>query len=269
MTDQISGWLSNTLQAEGFAEYEIRRTGNTGKSDGYLGLIFFVTVNGVTKDKQPKRLDLVLKVSKDNAYLKENTTVVSAFLQEMLIYEKVLPTFDAFQKEKGVVDIFKSYPKCYKCLHLHRKEVIVLQNLKSLGFELHDRKKTMNFRHARAVLREYGKLHAISFALKDQREEIFNALAGGCKDLFMQFLSEEKSRDAFNGEFKKVLDLLKEFGEHELYDKFKRYETCAVKTFMDVCEANEPQSSFAHGDCWNNNFMFKYKVVEETYCLVI
>ncbi|CAH2011333.1 unnamed protein product [Acanthoscelides obtectus] len=68
-----------------------------------------------------------------------------------------------------------------------------------------------------------------------------------------------KSQDAFNHEFKKVLNILKEFGEADLYRKFSKYQTTGAKTFMEMCEMIEPQNCFAHGDGWNNNFMFKYK----------
>ncbi|VEN34660.1 unnamed protein product [Callosobruchus maculatus] len=259
MDDQIKSWLQGLPERQGFARYEIKRTGVTGKNEGYIGDIVFVTVTGFTKDKRDKRLDLVIKVSKDNQYLRENFIIVTAFKQEIHFYDKVLPEFERFQNEKGVKQVFQSYPKYYMWLELPQREIIVLQNMKMLGYELHDRQKTMNFEHTKAVLKEYGRLHAISFALRDQRKATYDSLAGKCKDLFLEFLRLPKSEDTFNHEFKKVLDILKEFGEDDLYNKFVKYQTTGAKKFMDICEVVEPQSCFAHGDCWNNNFMFKYK----------
>nr|CAI5850691.1 unnamed protein product [Callosobruchus analis] len=74
--------------------------------------------------------------------------------------------------------MFRSYPKYYMCLELPQREIIVLQNMKMSGYELHDRQKTMNFEHTKAVLQEYGRLHAISFALRDQRKATYDSLAG-------------------------------------------------------------------------------------------
>nr|CAI5850184.1 unnamed protein product [Callosobruchus analis] len=178
----------------------------------------------------------------------------------MYMYDEVFPAFEAFQKQKKIRDPFKAYPKCYKCLKLYKKDVIVLENLKFSGYELHDKLKCMNLSHTKKVLQEYAKLHALSFALKDQNPELFSTLIDGCTDnLFLDYLKKPRFRESVIDSFHQGVGILKKYGDDDLAAKYAKITTDGVNRLTEMLVEKNEEKVINHGDCWNNNFMFKYK----------
>nr|CAI5855349.1 unnamed protein product [Callosobruchus analis] len=179
----------------------------------------------------------------------------------MYMYDQIFPAFEAFQKQKKVQDPFKAYPKCYKCLKVYKKDVIVLENIKSSGYQLHDKLKCMNLSHTKTVLQEYAKLHALSFALENQNPELFSTLLDGCtEDLFLDFLKKPKYQQSINDSLQQGVNILKKYDGDDLAAKYARITTDGVNRVIELLEEKNDQRVINHGDCWNNNFMFKYKV---------
>nr|CAI5855347.1 unnamed protein product [Callosobruchus analis] len=178
----------------------------------------------------------------------------------MYMYDQIFPAFEAFQKQKKVQDPFKAYPKCYKCLKVYKKDVIVLENIKSSGYQLHDKLKCMNLSHTKTVLQEYAKLHALSFALENQNPELFSTLLDGCtEDLFLDFLKKPKYQQSINDSLQQGVNILKKYDGDDLAAKYARITTDGVNRVIELLEEKNDQRVINHGDCWNNNFMFKYK----------
>ncbi|KAJ8957795.1 hypothetical protein NQ314_006470 [Rhamnusium bicolor] len=151
-------------------------------------------------------------------------------------------------------------PKCYKTLISDNMEVLVLDNLKKCGYELYDRKKSFNVHHLKAILKEYGKFHALSFALRNQRLEVFNILTTFETDVFKGFLEADMIKRSLRKAVINALNILKERRDLNLMKKFKKLlKKDTADMLLDLVSEKEPQSVILHGDCWNNNFMFKYQ----------
>ncbi|KAJ8963388.1 hypothetical protein NQ318_018865 [Aromia moschata] len=160
--NDLISWVRQSIRDENFHNCKIEFAGKSEKGEGYLGEIVYVNVSGTTNDGGTKTLDLVIKYSKNHSYLRKVSPVKSAFRREIFVYDQIFPIFDKFQREKHIQDVFGTVPKCYKTIILDDMEVLVLNNIRKLGYEMHDGKKTLNLCHLKALLVEYAKLHALS-----------------------------------------------------------------------------------------------------------
>ncbi|CAH2010214.1 unnamed protein product [Acanthoscelides obtectus] len=188
----------------------------------------------------------------------------SAFHQEIIMYEDVFPAFQTFQHQKQIRAPFSAHPRCLKCLKLENKEILVLEDLRSGGYALHDKKICMNLAHSRMVLREYARLHALSFALRDQNRLLFDSLTRNMKDPFVDFLSAPATRKAMNIGIQQALDLLKKSGDEDLYKKYEQLTKGGADRLVEAVATIDEKAVIVHGDCWNNNFMFQYKNNDKT-----
>nr|CAH7730317.1 unnamed protein product [Callosobruchus chinensis] len=256
MDEYIEAWVSQALADEDFSSYKVELNGGTENGGGFVGDVLFVKVHGVAAGGKAKHLHLVLKVSKDNVTFRENLGMV-AFHQEIIIYEDVFPAFEAFQRQKQIRTPFCAYPRCFKCLKLENKEVLALEDLNLSGYRHNDRNVCMNLAHIKMVLRQYARLHALSFALRDQNKPLFDSLAVQIKDSFADFLLQAKV--AYDAGIQEALDLLKESGDEDLYQKYRNLSENGADRLIKIVARTDEQSVIVHGDCWNNNFMFQYE----------
>jgi hypothetical protein len=56
------------------------------------------------------------------------------------------------------------------------EEVLVMEDMREQGYILRDRRFGLDVSHCQLVLEELAKLHALSFAIRDQKPEQFNNL---------------------------------------------------------------------------------------------
>nr|CAI5827350.1 unnamed protein product [Callosobruchus analis] len=253
----LESWVKQAIAGEDFSTYEIESRGGTENGDSFVGLVLFIKVQGIDGNGKPKQLHLAMKLPKENATFRENMGKAS-FHQEIIMYEDVFPAFERFQYQRQIRSPFSSYPRCFKCLKLEDKEILALEDLNAAGYSHHNKDICMNIAHIRMVLREYAKLHALSFALRDQNKSLFDSLTVRLKEPFVDFLSESKV--AFDIGIQEALDLLKRSGDEALYQKYKQLSKGGADRLVEIIATIDEKAVIVHGDCWNNNFMFQYKV---------
>lgn len=256
--DELKSWLVPILKKEGLEDYNIVISGNTEKGDGYLGDITFVEVNGYDAKKEEKTYRFVIKCGKKSTPLRDAMPVRLAFENEIYFYNNILPVYKKFQEEKGIKEPFDNYPKCFGTLLMDDMEVLVLDNLKFKNFCVHDRKQPMNKEHILKVVKTYGKLHAISYAIKDQKPEFFKQLASQLGDVFVEF-SKLSSPEEPRSPLQDVVDIAIKNNSNDIAEKADNLKDNAIFAYK-ITDPDDPYAIILHGDCWNNNFMFKYAV---------
>lgn len=129
------------------------------------------------------------------------------------------------------------------------------------GFSMFDRTKvyeSMTVEHVDLIMKALGKLHAISFALKDQQSDKFKQIVDNLSEFclspnYVQFVN--------------YLSILQKNVKSALVtdtDLIERVNSTFDKHFSDIandCVKSESIDSYAvicHGDCWINNALFKY-----------
>jgi hypothetical protein len=256
---QIHSWLKGIFTEENVDDFSVQILGNSEKGDGYVGDIVFVRLASAVA-RPPKEYNLVLKCSKQSPALRETAPVKEAFINEIYIYNTVLPVFTQFQLEHGIDNPFDSFPRCYGKFTSDDMEVIVFENLKSVGYTLWNKKQPLTRNHIDMVMTEYSKFHAISFAMKDQQLEKFEQLSTGLTDVFKMFMDIMDIENMFRKSFDDVYDLLKGDLDDNTLMTWKNFRNQIKYIFNDLGKEPGTKKVITHGDCWNNNFMFKHAV---------
>jgi thiamine kinase-like enzyme len=252
----IENWLRLVLKKENLENYSIDISGSTEKGDGYIGDVTFVDVRGTTNTNEKKSYEFVIKSGKKSSQLREMIPVRNAFENEIYFYNEILPVFREFQAEKGITDPFDNTPKFYDSIIEEEMEVLILGNMKTSGYSLHDRFNPMDQEHIRKIIKVYGKLHAISFALRDQKPEVFKELGGKLTDMMKlsaKYIKPKEDRNTYED----IIKIAKEKKEDDVVAKLNILNERA-KRQNEITDPNDPYAVILHGDCWNNNFMFKY-----------
>nr|XP_008195442.1 PREDICTED: uncharacterized protein LOC663050 isoform X1 [Tribolium castaneum]XP_015837002.1 PREDICTED: uncharacterized protein LOC663050 isoform X2 [Tribolium castaneum] len=245
---KIKDWVSLVAKRQNIADFAYEICGKSGKAEGYIGDITFVTITG------PKTLEIVIKSSKDSPTLRAQTPMKLTFEKEIFVYDQVLPTFRQLQKPGE--DLLDFMPVCYFTHSESSGEVLVLDNLKKQGFETSDRTKVLTSEHVRLVLEAYGKWHAFSYALRERNGPAFAKLAQNNINMFSYFILEvnlagnmwQEYDDAKNACFAQ---------SGEILQKLDVTKQDAERIFTELFDQDPDFRVIVHGDCWNNNFMFK------------
>lgn len=246
----ITRCLREIFKDDSITEENWRLDGNSGKEDGYNGEINFITL--MHKNEE---LHLAIKSSKPAG---GTFPIKDIFRTEINIYTKIMPEFVALQKSKNIKDIF-DVPTCYSYVNVDDITIIALENLKTQGYTMVPKSKHLNRNIMDCVLRAYGRFHALSFALKDQNFEKFVEFNELLKDYWLQTVkAHPELLELSTKNFESCQGILKENGvSQDLMDKIdviKNYEWYNV-----VVKPEDSNAVITHGDCWVNNFMFKFE----------
>jgi hypothetical protein len=236
---EIRFWLTNISTEENLDDFSVNILGNAAKGEGYAGDIVFVSLNSAESQKE---YHLVLKCSKQNKTFRETTPVKESFTNEIYVYDRVFPVFTQFQLKNQIENPFDSVPNYYGKFMNENIEVLVFDNVKNAGYSLWNKKNSWTRKHINMVVEDYGKFHAVSFAMQDQHPEQFEELSSGLQEVFKMFLKS----NGLDGMF--------------ILSTWKNFKSQIDYIFYDMCKEPDVKKVIIHGDCWNNNYMFKYAV---------
>ncbi|KAF2904589.1 hypothetical protein ILUMI_01587 [Ignelater luminosus] len=264
MSDTISGnwyWskeikrlLAEIAGAEGFQDYKIENTDGSTRGDGYIGIM--KTVKIIAKDNRV--LNLIVKSASKSDALRSQVPIERIFKRETYLYDTVFVAFKTFETEKGLRPCHL-VPKFYNSLSENKCEVIILENLKEIGYKLYERRIPMNEDHVRLVLTEYGRLHALSFALKDQDPKKFQNITGCMNDHFVEYMLQSGFLNNFIKPCIKAQDAFDKSKDKRILDAYKAFLETIRSFFEGLLKDIDEYSVILHGDCWTNNMMFKYE----------
>ncbi|KAJ3646099.1 hypothetical protein Zmor_023706 [Zophobas morio] len=256
---EVKTCLKKLFKNENIENLDFDVLGNSEKGDGYVGDIIFAEVRGTTKEETCKKFNVVLKCSKTSEALREKAPVKDAFLNEIYFYDVIFPSFKKFQNQRKSVEPFEKVPKCYGTLNTGNSEFLALENLKSKGYTLWDKRKPLTRRHIDMVVKEYGKFHAVSIAMQNQEPERFQMLVDGIDNLYSKFLKSSDIVGAYEQNFTVIQNLLKNDLDENILQKLHNFKLNLGQFFEQSSHSVEDLNVILHGDCWNNNFMHYQK----------
>ncbi|KRT78396.1 phosphotransferase, partial [Oryctes borbonicus] len=209
---------------------------------------------GVEIIKSNESIWLFVKHSLDSNAA-EGWSIDKYYSNEIYFYRTVYPAYLSFISEKGVQNGFKNAPKCFM---VSPKNIIVLENIKIKGYALFDRRQIMDEGHIILVLKAFAKLHAASFAFKDQRREAHKKLLEDWDGDHFTNLARDSA--GIRWYFDIIQDALDKLDPEE--DK-RILEKCdvdvLVNSVIDVVKNCNEYSVITQGDCWCNNILFQYE----------
>lgn len=236
--------LDRIIEEHEFIDYSIQIKPNS--ESGMGSEMFNIKIRGNSSDKS---LHILCKVAPFDAARREMCLSKIIFKREALFYETIMPNFAKFQEEKCMPedDQFLSYPKCCAttinddCEHY----AIVMEHLQSQGLKVWNKAKPLPIESLRVTMRELGKFHGLSFAMKDQKPAEFAELKQ-LKDTFRTFVQSENIQNLFNGAYDRAIKTLRSENHKNII--------CDIKinfmAYLEYCVNHETSDRFgvlSHG----------------------
>jgi len=229
----------------------------TKKGDNYASFVTGIHVN-YTKGTQKGETTYVVKINPCRPLMSDEfpdfTPMV--FEKEGKFYLDLLPELNLIMKQSGQKQL--PFPKCYYAQYAKDKQLIIFEDLRVKGFKMTSRQLGMDLQHAILVMQGLGRLHASSIIiqqtksiddLKQQYPWLFDELwAGKLLEVMVTPMIETSKQ------------MLSKVGGHE--KAINWLENKVVPNIVDIFAQNlsidSKFSVICHGDCWNNNILFRY-----------
>lgn len=130
----------------------------TGKNENFMCVVYRAKVNiQLLETNENVSVDVIIKALL--SMLKE-LKEFGVFPRERFMYENILKSLEDIWYEKTGNEI-QFGPKSLK-FATDPYEIIVMEDLKAMGYEMLDRKKGLTFEHAKVFLSKLAKFHATS-----------------------------------------------------------------------------------------------------------
>lgn len=253
--------LNEIAKRENFIDYKIDTSTGSNIGDGFQGLMIRIKISGSRAAETDAQLALICKIPPLSEFRRKYAAPV--FQKEILMYEKILPIFVKFQKEKGIQaeNGFYTMPKCYGTWANEEtfEYAIVLEDLKHGSYDMWNKFEKLNFAHAKMTVSALGRFHAISFGLRDQRPDLFAEINHIQSENIKNMNDFKPAQDFMNAAYDMAIKTLRP-DEINLIEKMTHYKESFTKHLLEAIDIKgaEPFGVLNHGDFWNNNMMFQY-----------
>ncbi|GBP86686.1 hypothetical protein EVAR_103630_1 [Eumeta japonica] len=215
------------------------------KGAGYLSEVHRFVLKGSSTE-----IHMIAKVKPEDD--EDEITMLKMFWEgELLMYELVLPEFEAIQKDSSVKLL---WPLCYGIAREGSKKAILLEDLSVKGYQMCRLGKSLDLAHATLALEQLTCLHAASFVLRylypdrfknllEEREKVEKCfeypdyLAPSIK-----FASDNVDCDVFQ----------------QVLKKFRHFDFKERSRYL-MNGHNYEYAVITHGDMWANNMLFQYQ----------
>lgn len=248
--------LEEVAQKLGFTSFsKVEFKEGTVKGDNYLGNINKAKV--VSNDGNV--LNLVIKLALQGEQVRKQMPVRDVYLREIFMYETIFPAFKQIESEKDIPKPFCLVPKCYMTSRINGTEALILEDLSQMGYKMWNRVKPMDEHHVKLTLQAFGQFHALSMAMYDQKNELFEELALKLTDVMGNYFDVEYSLKFLHMHLDKAIAVMDEDKDEKVILALKKFKEESLQFVKDV-ENVKDHRVIIHGDCWCNNFLFKYGV---------
>lgn len=265
---ELPSYLLDVLRSiairEGFLNHTIeQQPTNANNHDGFIGTIISLRLVGernktVNGPMETAELTLICKLLPDDGIQRSQYSSEMLFVQEAFFYNTILPVFKKFQEEKGISIEelgFFQIPKCYAAISVPERNefLVVMENLRVAGYQMWPKEKPLLIEHLRLAMVAMGRLHGLSFAIRDQLPSLFKEF---CKTNAIRLRMAEQP--TMNGMFLACYrNAIKTMETNLDIAVIKRIRDTFLKT-MDECANGAGQFAvIGHNDLWINNIMFK------------
>lgn len=255
MSENCPGDLFKILDTPNSSEDFSIQFSNNNKGEGFVGDVIFVVL--FNKNSQEKQY-LTIKQQK----LTDGNIIDwpnGAFDNEILFYDQIWPTiFQRYHEKTG-----KSLKFVPQCMGTAKNEVkrIAMKDLKTEHFQIFEKTKAFDENHLRLIFNTYGIFHGISMALNEENEHKWCIITKDIQNIWQKSLkSGEIMGKYLQLTVSQALKFFDPIKEKCIVDKLLEYEENGTDQLCRLFNQDSVYRVITHGDCWSNNFMFKYDV---------
>ncbi|KAF5292327.1 hypothetical protein FQA39_LY03361 [Lamprigera yunnana] len=259
LNNHVISFIDNIIRSLNINEYRIGFSHATKPGDNWLSVIYKVEVDEISENVDNRSLALILKVAPQDEKFRTMFPIESLFNREIYIYKNVLPEFIRIQEENHIKSLFNPFAMYYNGTDINNKEVLIMEDLKVLGFQSLNHRVSIDYNQALMVIKALGKLHAISFAIRDQKPNLFNEFCVNTEEQFYNGTMYEPVTEILKNNGTKIIQRL-ENANSSYTNTFKKLFATLPTIVNTIVQSqlSENYSVICHGDYETRNFLFKY-----------
>ncbi|XP_013149189.1 PREDICTED: uncharacterized protein LOC106111599 [Papilio polytes] len=123
-----------------------------------------------------KEFKVIAKILPNN--MKQNDIVNSIFMNEIIMFNEVLPKFRELQENVDIPEegLFQ-YPVCYGALKEIDNEIILIEDLEISNYTMLEKINTLSNDTVKLVLKNIANFHSMSYVLKNKEPQLINKLS--------------------------------------------------------------------------------------------
>ncbi|XP_058817294.1 uncharacterized protein LOC131680598 [Topomyia yanbarensis] len=238
------------LPVDAFRILDVRIANATSKTAGFMSLMHRVTVRVEFRgDGQQQDLSYIVKEKSDQVIGHEMVDGMFVFPKEIEVYNTFLPAFERLWK----TDAVKLGPRMFKTV-TSSDAVLILEDLKPLGFCMKDCSKGLNLMDCERVLEKLAKFHAASVVYYEQNGSYSDQFNDGIFSDRLVSKFEEYYAPLFNS----FLQSLEDLGYPAyILDALRPWKGKAYLTLSRLYRTDHTKFNVLnHGDVWINNLQF-------------
>lgn len=238
------------------------------------------------EDNKGENLHYVMvKTMPDSAMLRRIQNSADQFFNERKAYSEIIPLLlqtcaVSSSSDSSVERVLRNlaasrnlFPKCYYVSADGGNEMIVLQNLRTLGYRIGgDNFMVMDYDHIVVALEGLARFHALSYGTKKKDFRTFEERVVAQIRDGRRFVKKQTTSDALTEGYQTALGHIammffdkfneKHIEEGKLYTEKlewvrRRVENCP-ELIRELLTPEEPLAVLCHGDFNRNNMMFRY-----------
>lgn len=247
----------------------------SGRGDNYTATLYRIQLTGhrvcsPDKNRQQKwEKRVICKRLPENTVRREAYKSDKLFRNEVEFYTKIMPELIKYQTTR-TDETFQAFPKCY----LARHDLLIMEDLQTRNFQMPDRKTGLSVNEIQRVLSEVATLHSLGLAYKFECPEQFENLKSLIKEGIFCTANESWYKNYYEQLTTNAINMVSDILPSE--SKYVRAMMDFIgnpsffSQMVELVHTESTLSAICHGDCWANNFLFKYNTngdVEEV-CLV-
>ncbi|XP_068148888.1 uncharacterized protein [Drosophila tropicalis] len=271
-----------------FSIAHIACSAGSSSGDNYMSVVKRVTISKANdeeeqqqqqqKKQQHQQQDRVLASSeKVTVIIKRQIPSLSrrqlyrceeAFSNEINVYRHLVPVLRRYSQHQ-------LFPLCHIADTHDQGEsgepIIVLQDLKSLGFRMQNRLAGLELRHCLLVMKKLAQLHAASLAAQQLESLHFAEKCGHMSEIVYCQQAADFYSHILDTSVQQALDSLHSSNaDGSLTTPIRLIQQLQPKLFEQLqrqinAAAESPLSVVCHGDLWVNNIMFRSQPEEAIF----
>ncbi|XP_073826568.1 uncharacterized protein [Musca autumnalis] len=235
----------------------------SGRGDNYTATLYRIHLAGHRKclddgKKQKWENNVICKRLPENPKLRDAYKSDKLFRNEVEFYTAIMPELLKFQNTK-TTELFKAMPKCYYA----RSDLLIMEDLRIRGFQMPDRKQGLTIDETEMVLKQVAQLHALSLAYKFENPKQFESLRKLTEEGLFSNDNINWYKEYYETLTKNAIKMLSDvLPENSKYlQAFKEFAetTKFFQRMVSIVSEESALSAFCHGDCWANNFLYRYE----------
>lgn len=234
----------------------------TKKGDNYASFVTSVRVHfSLAGSSSKEEVSYVAKTNPRRRVKALEAMMGSHFRREEMFYGVLAPVLDGRLQRQGRGRL--RVPQCHHSSLEESREILLLEDLRTRAFRMHDRRKGLDLPHALLVMEEIARLHAASHLL--QKALSPELLAERYPPFGRRWMEEAPEREVFSvlfaGQLEGAAVLAEKIGGR--YARVAPWLRDVKGNVVDVLAGHlalySPQFTvLVHNDCWTNNVLFSY-----------